>query len=122
MVEDGAREPIGLGRLSREPSPSMMRQLRYRDFGCRFPGCGTRRFVQAHHIVWWRHGGRTDLDNLLLICLFHHRLVHEHGWVVRRDPDGGVRWLHPDGSPYRAGPAPPGEIVEPGRVALTVGV
>jgi predicted restriction endonuclease len=46
----------------------MVRQIRYRDRGCRFPGCGTAAFTQAHHIRWWRHGGRTDLDNLLLIC------------------------------------------------------
>ena len=62
----------------------MIRQVRYRDRECRFPGCGSRRFTEAHHIVWWRDGGRTDLDNLLLICSFHHRLVHEHGWSLRR--------------------------------------
>jgi hypothetical protein len=85
----------------------MMRQLRFRDYGCTFPGCGSRRFVQAHHIAWWRHGGRTDLDNLLLVCTFHHKLVHEHGWTVRRDPDGVSGWFFPDGRRYRAGPAPP---------------
>jgi hypothetical protein len=76
------------------------------------PGCGARRFTQAHHITWWESGGRTDLDNLVLICFFHHKLVHEHRWVIRRDPDGTVRWFHPDGTRYRAGPAPPGESVE----------
>src|SRR6059058_1325663 len=57
----------------------MMRQLRYRDVECRFPGCGARRFTQAHHIVWWKEGGPTDLDNLVLVCFFHHKLVHELG-------------------------------------------
>src|SRR6266542_5926461 len=48
-----------------------LRQLRYRDRECTFTGCGERRFTQAHHIVWWDQGGRTDLDNLLLVCTFH---------------------------------------------------
>ena len=56
--------------------------------------------------MWWSRGGRTDLDNLLLICAFHHKLVHEYGWVVKRDgPDGVVRWFRADGVRYRAGPA-----------------
>lgn len=52
VVEDDTGQPIGLGRMSREPSPWMLRQLRYRDLECTFPGCGARRFTQAHHIVW----------------------------------------------------------------------
>ena len=106
VVEDSSGAVLGLGRLSREPSPWMVRQVRYRDKECRFPGCGARRFTQAHHIVWWRNGGRTDLDNLVLICAFHHKLVHEYGWSVKREVDGTVRWFHPDGIDYRAGPSP----------------
>ncbi|MGH2681858.1 MAG: DUF222 domain-containing protein, partial [Actinomycetota bacterium] len=107
VIEDQAGQPVGLGRMAREPSAWMLRQLRYRDSECRFPGCGARRFTQAHHIVWWERGGRTDLDNLLLVCSFHHKLVHEHGWAVRRDRDGTVLWFRHDGTPYRAGPGPP---------------
>ena len=106
MLEDEAGSVIGLGRTSREPSAWMVRQVRYRDRECRFPGCGARRFTEAHHVKWWRHGGRTDLDNLLLICSFHHRLVHEYGWTVRV-ADGRVRWFRPDGIAYRARPSPP---------------
>ncbi|HEX5937132.1 MAG TPA: DUF222 domain-containing protein [Actinomycetota bacterium] len=110
VVENEDGEPIRLGRLSREPSPAMMRQLRYRDRECRFPGCGSRRFTQAHHVVWWRDGGTTDLDNLVLVCFFHHRLVHEHGWRIELGRDGVVRWFQPEGRPRhpsvlaRAGP------------------
>jgi len=106
VLEDRAGNVLGLGRTSREPSAWMLRQIRYRDRECRFPGCGARRFTQAHHVRWWRQGGRTDLDNLLLICSFHHRLVHEHGWSVKRDPDGTVRWFLPGGALYQAGPSP----------------
>jgi hypothetical protein len=107
VIEDSAGQPVALGRTSREPTAWMVRQLRYRDFECRFPGCGSRRFTQAHHIVWWERGGRTDLDNLLLVCTFHHKLVHEYGWTVRRDTDGTARWFRPDGTRYFTGPAPP---------------
>ncbi|HET6714385.1 MAG TPA: DUF222 domain-containing protein [Actinomycetota bacterium] len=104
VAESDAGDPVAFGRTRREPSASMMRQLRHRDRGCRFPGCGSTAFVNAHHIVWWSRGGATDLDNLLLVCGFHHRLVHEHGWSVARAPDGRVRWFRADGSPYRGGP------------------
>jgi hypothetical protein len=45
----------------------------------------------------------TDLDNLALVCPFHHKLVHEHGWRLSRDADGTARWFHPDETPYREG-------------------
>ena len=107
VVEDDAGRVVHLGQMTREPPAWMMRQLRYRDPGCVFPGCGTRRFTHAHHIVWWNKGGATDLDNLVLVCSFHHKLVHEYGWSLRRDPGGAVSWFQPEGSRYRAGPGPP---------------
>jgi hypothetical protein len=116
VIENGVGHPVGVGRMARGPSAWMLRQLRYRDSECRFHGCGARRFTQAHHIVWWEKGGRTDLDNLLLLCTFHHRLVHEHGWTVSRAEDGTVGWFHPDGTSY-GGPAPPTATFEP-RAAL----
>jgi hypothetical protein len=106
VIEDGAGRVIGLGRSSREPSAQMLRALRHRDQGCRFPGCGSGRFTHAHHVRWWSAGGRTDLDNLVLVCSFHHTLVHEHGWRLRLGRDGAVAWFHPDGMRYRAGPQP----------------
>ena len=118
VIEDEAGQPVRLGRTSREPSAWMMRQLRYRDHECRFPGCGARRFTQAHHIVWWERGGPTDLDNLLLVCTFHHKLVHEYGWGLKRDPGGTARWFRPDGSRYHAGPGPPSQTTVERRPAL----
>ena len=97
----------GLGRSSRDPSPQMLRALRRRDGGCRFPGCGTLCYTKAHHIRWWGRLGRTDMDNLVLLCSFHHTLVHEGGWSLTLRPDNTVRFYSPDGRRYRAGPGPP---------------
>ncbi|MBA3764702.1 MAG: DUF222 domain-containing protein [Actinobacteria bacterium] len=106
IAENEAGDAVALGRTSREPSPSMMRQLRFRDRGCRFPGCGSTAYANAHHIVWWSQGGATDLENLVLVCGFHHRLVHEHDWSIERMPDGRVRWYMADGTRYRGWPSP----------------
>jgi Domain of unknown function (DUF222)/HNH endonuclease len=108
VVEDPAGRVLDAGRSQRTPSAALLRQIRYRDRECRFPGCGATRFTEAHHIVWWRDGGRSDLDNLVLICSFHHRLVHELGWRLRHVAvRGHVEWFRPDGRRYRCGPAPP---------------
>src|SRR5262245_44534088 len=109
IVEDDSGLPFRLGRVTREPPAWMVRHLTYRDGECRFPGRGSKRFAHAHHIVWWQRGGRTDLENLVLVCTFHHRLVHEYGWRVRRNEDGTVGWFRREGEPYRAGPPPPQE-------------
>ena len=107
VVEEGdGAQPLRLGRMTREPPAWMVRQLRHRDRECRFPGYGARAFTQAHHIVWWDRGGTTDLDNLVLVCTFHHKLVHEYGWGIKRDQGGTVMWFLPDRSRYRAGPSP----------------
>lgn len=107
VVEDGAGNAVRVSPLRRFPPEWMLRQLRYRDRGCVFPGCGTTAFTVAHHLRHWSRGGPTALDNLALLCSFHHRLVHEHGWRLRRDGEV-FAWTRPDGAPYRAGPPPPG--------------
>jgi hypothetical protein len=111
VVEDRHGTVLGIGRMSRQAPAWMLRQVRHRDRECRFPGCGARRFTEAHHLRWWRHGGRTDLRNLALICSFHHRLVHEHGWSVKRDQAGDLLWRRPDGTRYESGPSPGSSVV-----------
>jgi hypothetical protein len=106
VVEDAEGTVLGIGRISRQVPAWLLRQVRHRDRECRFPGCGARRFTEAHHLRWWRHGGRTDLDNLALICSFHHRLVHEHGWSVKRADANDLLWRRPDGTRYESGPSP----------------
>jgi hypothetical protein len=71
-----------VGRKTRAITPAMRRALDARDLGCRFPGCQNHRFVDAHHIRHWAHGGQTALDNLVLLCRRHHRFVHEGGYGI----------------------------------------
>jgi hypothetical protein len=73
---------LDVGRRTRSIPPALRRALERRDGGCRFPGCTTHRHVDAHHITHWADGGETKLDNLVLLCRHHHRLVHEHGYAV----------------------------------------
>lgn len=93
----GGGERLDVGRKSRTIPPAIRRALQHRDGGCRFPGCSCRRFVDAHHIVHWADGGETCLDNLVLLCRRHHRLVHEGGFGVRMGEDGAVQFSYPDG-------------------------
>jgi hypothetical protein len=74
--------PRGAGRRTRVVAGATRRALLARDWCCRFPGCTHRAWVDAHHIEHWARGGATVLDNLVLLCTAHHRLVHEGGFSV----------------------------------------
>jgi hypothetical protein len=72
--------PADVGRRHRIVTPRLRRLVLERDdYGCQFSGCGSRHFLQVHHIVHWEDGGPTDLNNLVTYCGFHHRFVHHRG-------------------------------------------
>ncbi len=100
------QEPVGVGRTTRTIAPWLRRTIEDRDDGCRFPGCERTHWTHVHHIIHWSKGGPTDLDNLILLCGFHHRLVHEHDWRISGDPNGTVVWIQPDGQPLDRKPFP----------------
>lgn len=83
-------EPLSIGRKSRIIPPAVRRMLWARDGGCRFPGCTHDRFCDGHHVEHWENGGETSLDNLVLLCRHHHRLVHEGGFACRKSDDGEI--------------------------------
>ena len=70
-----------------------------RDADCRFPSCDRpHAWCDAHHIVHWADGGATALDNLVLLCRRHHRMVHgSRGFRVVM-ADGAPRFLRADGT------------------------
>jgi hypothetical protein len=96
-------EPLTVSRRTRTIPPSLRRALRSRDGGCRFPGCTHTRFLHAHHIHHWARGGPTKLDNLVQLCSYHHRLVHEGGFSVERAGPRAVRFRRPNGREIPAG-------------------
>jgi len=97
VVEDQNGEPLNIGRKTRTVPTAIKRALRARDKGCRFPGCQNSRIVDAHHIHHWSAGGETSLDNLVLLCGKHHRLVHEGGFRIIRDYQDQWIFTRPDG-------------------------
>lgn len=84
ILETADGELLSIGRRSRAIAPALRRALKRRDGGCRFPGCTHTRFVDGHHIEHWADGGETCLENLVLLCRHHHRLIHEGGFTVER--------------------------------------
>ena len=115
-VVDGPNgEPLSVGRRNRSIPPAVRRALANRDRGCRFPGCTATHRLQGHHVKHWAEGGETSLDNLVLLCPTHHRLVHEGGFDVQRLDDGAFRFTNPHGltvrPPKRAEMSSPDTIV-----------
>jgi hypothetical protein len=100
VVENERGEPLDVGRKTRSIPPAIRRALNARDRGCRFPGCSNTRYVDAHHIHHWAHGGETKLSNLVQLCRFHHRQVHEGSVVIQYLDDGALRFVRPDGRSF----------------------
>jgi Domain of unknown function (DUF222)/HNH endonuclease len=100
IVENDKEEPLSVGRKTRTIPPALRRALNARDQGCRFPGCTHKRFVDAHHIKHWAHGGETKPSNLVTLCRFHHRKVHEGAVRIDILDDGAFRFVRPDGRAF----------------------
>ena len=88
---------LDVGRRRRTVGWRLRKALDARDGGCRFPGCGSRLRTHAHHITHWARGGETAMHNLVLLCPFHHRAVHEGGWRVEMDEHGVPQFFNPLG-------------------------
>jgi len=113
---------IGSGRATRTISRRLRRALEHRDRCCVVPGCGATRGLHAHHIRHWEDGGATELDNLVLLCPFHHRL-HHSGGITITGPAQNVVVTDADGTPLNPGslartPTQPRPSVKPCRGPL----
>jgi Domain of unknown function (DUF222)/HNH endonuclease len=103
---DAAITPVLLGSESEQPqagqtsrsiSGSQRKALVVRDKGCRFPGCDRPPdWTDAHHLKHWADGGKHVMDNLVLLCRRHHRMVHEEGWQLVVTAEGNIVALMPD--------------------------
>lgn len=97
-LRDMSLAVLYLGRRRRTATRSQRTALTVRDGHCQFPGCTVDPSrCEAHHVRYWELGGRTDLNNLVLLCAAHHHLVHEGRWTITADQrlDAGTRgyWL-----------------------------
>jgi len=109
VVRDGAviHAPgvVDLGRTTRLANADQRRVLRGLYPRCAIPDCPVRfDYCKVHHVVWWRHGGATDLQNLLPVCFRHHQLIHHSGWVIELAPDRTLTVSLPDGRVMVTGP------------------
>jgi hypothetical protein len=126
VVEDGHGGRLGIGDASRIVPAWLRAEVLERDgHRCAFPGCEHRRFLHMHHVIHWLFGGKTELWNLLALCPFHHKLIHEYRWSVSLDTSQRPIWFRPGGRVYEPGPAPPTEAPnlpkDPHRLAEAIG-
>ena len=96
-IEDKDGNPLYMGRKTRLATRRQRRAALARSNGhCAYPGCERRVRMQVHHCNEWSKGGPTDIDQLVPLCPYHHRCVHEGGFRVEAAP-GGFRFFRPDG-------------------------
>jgi hypothetical protein len=105
-LDDDLGHTMYEGRAKRFPSDAQRREVRRRDRQCRFPGCTNVTFTNVHHIVAWKPGGRTDLDNLALLCLFHHKTVHTKGWKMSGNANTELTFCGPSDRVMTSRPSP----------------
>jgi hypothetical protein len=85
VTEDKDKNPLNVGRKHRIVQPALRRALQSRDKHCSYPGCSHDKWLDAHHIKHWADGGETKLENTLLLCSKHHRLLHEGGFTIKHN-------------------------------------
>jgi hypothetical protein len=117
VIENETGEPLNVGRRTRSIPPAIRRALNARDKGCRFPGCTHKRYVDAHHIDHWAHGGETKPGNLVTLCRAHHRLVHEGSLSIQKLDAGVFRFVRPDGRAFDS--SPPQSLSDCGQLPLS---
>ena len=100
VLESSDGIPVGETDKRRTPNRAMRRRLERRaGHRCEFEGCSAQRRLKAHHIIHWVAFGPTEFWNLLLVCDFHHHLLHEGGWSVQGKPGIDLRFVAPSDEP-----------------------
>jgi hypothetical protein len=111
MIDNGGMQPVffgstgailGLGSKERCFTPLQRKAITARDGGCIIPGCTSpAHWAEIHHVIPWRHGGETHVDNGVLLCWYHHRTIDTSGWEIRMvhgmPQVKAPRWIDPTG-------------------------
>ncbi|MBP1158453.1 MULTISPECIES: HNH endonuclease signature motif containing protein [unclassified Rhodococcus (in: high G+C Gram-positive bacteria)] len=107
IVMDDDGNPLDVGRTTRTIPRRLRRALDARDCGCAFPGCGRpAAWTDGHHIHHWSNGGETKLSNLVLLCRFHHTLIHKGDWQVHIGHDQHPWFTPPNWIDHERKPIP----------------
>ncbi|MGI8607864.1 MAG: DUF222 domain-containing protein [Candidatus Dormibacteria bacterium] len=102
ILLDGKLIPVGVSKMKRRLSKPEMRALRQKYPSCARPRCSRPASqCEAHHITWWSRGGKSQIEDMCMLCPFHHWQIHEGGWQMGRRDDGGFMWIPPQ---YSRGP------------------
>jgi hypothetical protein len=115
VIRRGHGESLTVSPRSQTLPRAARRAARFRDRGCRFPGCGERIFLQVHHIHHRSRGGGHEISNVVELCWFHHRLVHEGGWTLRFLEHDETIAITPSGNVVSS------RIEPPSRIDSTIG-
>jgi hypothetical protein len=105
-LDDDVGHTMYEGRARRDPTGAQRREVRRRDRHCRFPGCTNVTFAHVHHITHWKPDGRTDLENLALLCEFHHHRIHSKGWSMTGNANEELCIIGPTGRTMTSRPSP----------------
>jgi hypothetical protein len=86
-------EILDLGRSTRTWTRAQRRAAKLRAGGhCESPKCqASIQRCDLHHQHHWAHGGKTDLNNAIYLCTYHHWLVHHTPWQITRNKAGQVQ-------------------------------
>jgi hypothetical protein len=103
--------PLDLGEPTEQVPPHLRRAVIKRDRHCAFPGCTAPPVrCHVHHVIPRSKGGVTRLDNLTLLCHFHHLIaVHRWGWTLQLHGDGTTTATSPSGDKVLHSHGPPGQ-------------
>lgn len=106
LVVGAEGEVLDVGRSVRTAPPHLAAAVARRDRHCTFPGCDAPpSHCDCHHCSEWDHGGATSIDNLTLLCRWHHTFIHKHRWAVHLDEHQHPIFTKPDGTIHCIRPA-----------------
>ncbi|WP_146008946.1 HNH endonuclease signature motif containing protein, partial [Zhihengliuella halotolerans] len=103
VVFDANGRIIGLGAKERTFTGHQRRAIAARDGGCVIPNCTIRAaWCEVHHVTGWAQGGKTTIENGVLLCWHHHHSLDRSGWEIQMR-NGIVQvkappWLDPGGT------------------------